>query len=88
MKIEVVYGRRERQGRFVVEVEEGTTVLRAIERSGVLAEFPEIDLGRNRVAVYSKLVALDSRLGDGDRVEILRPLTVEPSAPRRRRARD
>jgi putative ubiquitin-RnfH superfamily antitoxin RatB of RatAB toxin-antitoxin module len=69
-------------------VEEGATVLRAIERSGVLAEFPEIDLGRNRVAVYGKLVALDSRLGDGDRVEILRPLTVEPSASRRRRARD
>jgi len=68
-------------------VEEGATVLQAIERSGVLAEFPEIDLGRNRVAVYGKLVALDSRVEVGDRVEILRPLIVEPSAARRRRAR-
>lgn len=62
-------------------------MLQAIERSGVLAEFPEIDLGRNRVAVYGKLVALDSRVEVGDRVEILRPLIVEPSAARRRRAR-
>lgn len=59
----------------------------AIERSGVLAEFPEIDLGRNRVGIYGKLVALDSPLEEGDRVEILRPLTVEPTVARRRRAR-
>jgi len=85
VKIEVVYGRRERQGRFAVEVEEGATVRQAIERSGVLAEFPEIDLGRNRVAVYGMLVTLDSPLREGDRVEILRPLAVEPA--RRPRAR-
>ena len=59
----------------------------AIERSGVLAEFPEIDLGRNRVGIYGKLIALDSPLGEGDRVEILRPLAVELTAARRRRAR-
>ena len=87
MKIEVVYGRRERQGRFAVEMEEGATVRQAIERSGVLAEFPEIDLGRDRVGIYGKLVALDSPLGEGDRVEILRPLAVEPTAARRGRAR-
>jgi uncharacterized protein len=68
-------------------VEEGTTVRQAIERSGVLAEFPEINLGRNRVGIYGKLVALDARLGEGDRVEILRPLAVEPTAVRRRRTR-
>ena len=59
----------------------------AIERSGVLAEFPEIDLGRNRVGIYGKLVALDARLGEGDRVEILRPLAVERTTARRGRAR-
>ena len=59
----------------------------AIEHSGVLAEFPEIDLGRNRVGIYGKLVALDSPLGEGDRVEILRPLAVEPTAAPRGRAR-
>jgi len=68
-------------------VEEGATVRQAIERSGVLAEFPEIDLGRSRVGIYGKLVALDSPLAEGDRVEILRPLAVEPTAARRRRAR-
>ena len=59
----------------------------AIERSGVLAEFPEIDLGRSRVGIYGKLVALDSPLAEGDRVEILRPLTDVPTAARRGRAR-
>ena len=68
-------------------MEEGATVRQAIERSGVLAEFPEIDLGRNRVGIYGKLVALDSPLAEGDRVEILRPLAVEPTAARRGRAR-
>jgi len=68
-------------------VEEGATVRQAIERSGVLAEFPEIDLGRSRVGIYGKLVALDSPLAEGDRVEILRPLAVEPTAARRGRAR-
>lgn len=72
--------------RYSVELEEGASVREAVERSGVLAEFPEIDLGRNRVGVYGRLVTLDSALGEGDRVEILRPLVADPKAARRRRA--
>ena len=54
--------------------------------SGILAEFPEIDLSRNRVGIYGKLVTLERVLGDHERVEILRPLVADPKDARRKRA--
>ena len=86
LKIEVVYARPGRQVRYALELEEGATVGEAIARSGALVEFPEIDLARNRVGIYGRPVSLGARLGDGDRVEILRPLVAEPKEARRRRA--
>jgi len=67
-------------------MEEGATVRMAIKASGVLQAFPEIDLARNRVGVYARLVTLDTPLRDGDRVEIYRPLRVDPKEARRMRA--
>jgi putative ubiquitin-RnfH superfamily antitoxin RatB of RatAB toxin-antitoxin module len=87
LKVEVVYATPGRQARYVLEVAERTSVREALERSGVLAEFPEINLARNRVGVWGRLVSLGARLGDGDRVEILRPLAADPKEARRRRAR-
>ncbi len=58
----------------------------AIRESGMLREFPEIDLARNAVGVFGERVALDSPLRDGDRVEIYRPLALDPKQARRRRA--
>jgi putative ubiquitin-RnfH superfamily antitoxin RatB of RatAB toxin-antitoxin module len=86
LKIEVVYARPGRQARYALELAEGATVGEAIARSGALAEFPEIDLERNRVAIYGRLVPLAARLDDGDRVEILRPLVADPKDVRTRRA--
>ena len=86
LKIEVVYAKPERQVRYALELDEGATVGEAIARSGALAEFPEIDLARNRVGIHGRLVSLGARLGDGDRVEILRPLVADPKEARRRRA--
>ena len=86
LRIEVVYATPARQVRYVLELEEGATVGDAVARSGALTEFPEIDLTRNRVGVYGRLVTLGARLDDGDRVEILRPLVADPKAARRRRA--
>jgi putative ubiquitin-RnfH superfamily antitoxin RatB of RatAB toxin-antitoxin module len=53
----------------------------------VLRDHPQIDLARDRVGVYGKLVGLEDVLGEGDRVEILRPLAADPKAARRQRAR-
>jgi putative ubiquitin-RnfH superfamily antitoxin RatB of RatAB toxin-antitoxin module len=86
LKIEVVYATPDRQRRYPLEVAEGATISEAVARSGVLADFPEIDLARNRVAVYGRLATLGGRLNDGDRVEILRPLIADPKEVRRRRA--
>ena len=85
-KVEVVYATPERQSLYAVNVAAGATVRDAIERSGVLAAFPEIDLARNRVGIHGKLATLGTPLGDDDRVEILRPLQADPKEARRRRA--
>lgn len=86
LRIEVVYATPRRQARYELELEAGATVGEAIARSGALVEFPEIDLARNRVGIHGRLVSLGARLGDGDRVEILRPLLADPKEVRRRRA--
>lgn len=86
LKIEVAYATPDRQVFYVVELGEGATVGDAVAASGALAEFPEIDLTRNRVGIHGRLVTLGTRLGDGDRVEILRPLVADPKEARRRRA--
>lgn len=69
-----------------LEMEAGTTVGAAIDRSGVLESCPEIDLGVFKVGIYGKVVKLEQVLGDGDRVEIYRPLIADPKQARKRRA--
>ena len=72
---------------LAVEVEEGATLREAIARSGVLEQCPEIDLAVNGVGVFGRARGLDQRVAGGDRVEIYRPLPVDPKEARRRRAR-
>jgi hypothetical protein len=86
-RAEVVYALPAAQRRYVVELAAGATVRAAIERCGVLRDYPQIDLGRDRVGVHGRLVGLDDVLREGDRVEILRGLAADPQAARRRRAR-
>lgn len=86
LNVEVVYALPERQALYLLTVEEGATVRTAIEASGVLREFPEIDLARNRVGIYARLATMDTPLSEGDRVEIYRPLTADPKEARRARA--
>lgn len=62
------------------------TVREAIERSGILAQHPEIDLAKNKIGIFGKLVKLDSALHDRDRIEIYRPLIADPKEVRRQRA--
>ena len=86
LRIEVVYAAPERQARYALELPDRATVRDAIEASGVCADFPAIDLAANRVGIYGKLAALETTLRDRDRVEILRPLAIDPKEARRRRA--
>lgn len=81
--VEVAYARPERQLIIEVEVPRGTTAIEAVHLSGIEEQFPEIELGTNRLGVFGKLCKDDRPLNAGDRVEIYRPLLVEPRAARR-----
>lgn len=84
--MEVAYALRERQALVAVEIEEGATIEEAIQHSGILKTFPEIDLQRAKVGIFGRPVALDERMRDGDRAEIYRPLIADPKEVRRRKA--
>jgi len=86
--VEVVYGVVDQQTIVKLELDSASTVRQAIDASGILQTHPEIELERARVGIWSKLVALEDGLMDGDRIEIYRPLIADPKAVRRRRARE
>jgi putative ubiquitin-RnfH superfamily antitoxin RatB of RatAB toxin-antitoxin module len=86
MSVEVAYAVPERQVIIEVTVERGTTLKQAIELSGILQQFEEIDLGRNKVGIFGKLAELSDELQPGDRVEIYRPLIADPKEVRKKRA--
>lgn len=89
MKVGVAYATPGRQAWLTVEVPEAATVREAIELSGILERFPEIDLTTQRVGVFGKFVALDAPVTDGARVEIYRSITCDPkTVPRRSNAAD
>ena len=86
LRVEIVYALRDRQVLLTLEVEEGTTARQAVERSGILQRFPEIELARAGLGIFGREVAPETPLRDGDRVEIYRPLIAEPKQGRRERA--
>jgi putative ubiquitin-RnfH superfamily antitoxin RatB of RatAB toxin-antitoxin module len=88
INVEVVYALPGQQSLLQVQLAEGATVEDAIRQSGVLEAFPDIDLAKNKVGIFSKLVKLDETLRDKDRVEIYRPLIADPKEVRRKRAEE
>lgn len=85
IQVEVAYARPERQVILPVMLPAGSTIEQAIEQSGVLSEFPEIDLSQNKVGIFGKLSKKTAELKAGDRVEIYRPLLADPKEVRRKR---
>lgn len=85
-QVEVAYALPDMQVILPVEVEEGATLRQAIERSGLLNRYPEIDLAVNKVGVFGRLAKLDETLRARDRVEIYRPLIADPKEVRKQRA--
>jgi putative ubiquitin-RnfH superfamily antitoxin RatB of RatAB toxin-antitoxin module len=86
MHVQLCYARPDRQFLLDLTVAPGTTILQAIERSGIVRQAPEIDVSVMRVGIYGKLKALDTVLREHDRVEIYRALIADPKETRRRRA--
>lgn len=86
ISVEVIYARPDKAERVPLTLAAGSSVQQAIEFSGLLQKCPEIDLAKNKVGIYAKLVKLDQPLRDRDRVEVYRPLIADPKEVRRQRA--
>lgn len=86
MQIEVVFALPDRQVLDALDVEVGTTVAEAIARSGIERRFPGIDLSAMQVGIWGRTVDRSHILREGDRVEIYRPLEIDPREARRLKA--
>lgn len=84
--VEVAYARPDEQLILAVELAAGSTLLQAVEQSGMLERFPEIDPAAMKVGIFGKLKKTDQVLQPGDRVEIYRPLIADPKQVRKQRA--
>jgi putative ubiquitin-RnfH superfamily antitoxin RatB of RatAB toxin-antitoxin module len=84
--VEVAFSKPDQQVLLNIEVVKGTTLREAIQRSGIMESFPEIDLDQNTVGIFGKVRDLEEVLDAGDRVEIYRPLIADPKEIRKQRA--
>jgi len=87
IKVEVAYALPDEQTIIPLSVPEGTTAHTAIDLSGLLVTYPSIDLTLQKIGIFGRLITLETRLEEGDRVEIYRPLLVDPMEARRLRAK-
>jgi uncharacterized protein len=86
LTVEVAYALPRRQLILQLKVDEGTTAEQAIHASGILDEFPQIDLQHHKIGIFGKPCKLTDTLHHGDRVEIYRPLIADPKEIRKQRA--
>ena len=84
--VEVAYALTDQQLIITIQIPEQSTIERAIQTSGILQRFPEIDLTQNKVGIFGKLAKLETRLRSMDRIEIYRALIADPKIARRNRA--
>jgi len=85
--VEIAYALPDEQHLLSLNVNIDSTIEMAIQLSGLLEQYPDIDLGKtNKVGIFGKLAKLDKVLKAGDRVEIYRPLIADPKEVRRKRA--
>lgn len=86
ISVQVCYALSQKQELVLVKLPEGATLQQALEASGLLTKYPEIDLKKNKFGIFAKLSKVDSVLRDKDRVEIYRPLIADPKEVRKQRA--
>jgi len=86
INVEVAYATLPKQVIRAVNVDEGTTLGAAIVQSGIMMDFPDLELEEAKVGIFGKAASMVTVLKDGDRVEIYRPLIADPKEVRRKRA--
>ena len=87
IEVEVAHATPERQRVVRLTVRAPCTAERAVRESGILGEFPGLQVARGRIGIFGELVEPDQLLEPGDRVELYRPLARDPKEARRARAR-
>ncbi|SDH90792.1 RnfH family protein [Nitrosomonas sp. Nm132] len=85
IEVEVAYALPHRQFIKRFDVPIGTTIEQAITLSGIKDIFTEIDLEIQKSGIFGKLAKLETILQNGDRIEIYRPLLLDPKEKRRKR---
>jgi putative ubiquitin-RnfH superfamily antitoxin RatB of RatAB toxin-antitoxin module len=86
IEVEVVFALPEHQELIPVTIASGSTAADAIEASAVAGKFPDQDLSSCQLGIWGRLVDKDQPLQDRDRVEIYRPLKIDPREARRKLA--
>ena len=86
INVEVAYAIPEKQIIRAVNVDAGTTIGAAIVQSGIMMDYPDLELEDAKVGIFGKAASMTTVLSDGDRVEIYRPLIADPKEVRRKRA--
>ncbi|MES2204926.1 MAG: RnfH family protein [Pseudomonadota bacterium] len=86
MKVECLYASEKEQYLIALSLQEGITIEEVIRASGVLENFPELELSSLNVGIFGQKKLLTDPVYEGDRVEIYRPLLLDPMEARRRRA--
>lgn len=86
INVEVVFALPQSQEVIRLTLPEGSTVGQALDASGILAKYPEIDFKKNKLGIYAKLAKADTVLRERDRVEVYRPLIADPKEVRKQRA--
>lgn len=86
--VEVAYALPNKQVVIPLKVAEGSSVYEAALQSGVADQFKSVDLEKDPMGIFGKMVKdpKTEMLKAGDRVEIYRPLLVDPKASRAKRA--
>ena len=86
MQVEVVFALPDRQELLVVELQDGATVGTAIERSKLAQQFPGVDFNSLQAGVWGKPATREHVVREGDRIELYRPLEMDPRDARRLKA--
>ena len=87
LNVEVVYATRELQEIVTVALDEGACAIDAVRASRLCEGHPELDVRTLRLGVFGSEAGRETIVADGDRVEIYRPLRVDPKEARRAKVR-
>ncbi len=86
MQVEIAFARPDQQLLLTVQVPEGATVARVIDASGLARQFPDEDLAVLQAGIWGRPAGRDRVVREGERVELYRPLEMDPREARRLKA--